>query len=59
MHRECGTLVDLNPETNRATGKMKITITQRFHKDGVPYDVDCDNVLIFFCLRTEKGWKAQ
>ncbi|KAE9389460.1 hypothetical protein BT96DRAFT_1003224 [Gymnopus androsaceus JB14] len=23
MHRECGTLVDLNPATNRAIGKMK------------------------------------
>ncbi|KAH7041562.1 uncharacterized protein B0I36DRAFT_230170, partial [Microdochium trichocladiopsis] len=30
MHRECGTLVDLNPATGRAVGKMKATITQRF-----------------------------
>ncbi|KAL1862056.1 accessory factor associated with RNA polymerase II [Paecilomyces lecythidis] len=30
MHRENGTLVDLNPVTNRAVGKMKVTITQRF-----------------------------
>ncbi|KAE9389466.1 hypothetical protein BT96DRAFT_890059 [Gymnopus androsaceus JB14] len=59
MHRECGTLVDLNPATNRAIGKMKATITQRFEYDGVPYDVDCDNETIFFCLKTEKGWKAQ
>lgn len=28
MHRECGTLVELNG--NRAVGKMKATITQRF-----------------------------
>lgn len=30
MHRECGTLVELNPATERAVGKMKATITQRF-----------------------------
>ena len=30
QHRECGTLVELNPSTNRAVGKMKATITQRF-----------------------------
>jgi hypothetical protein len=30
MHRECGTLVELNSEGNRAVGKMKATITQRF-----------------------------
>jgi hypothetical protein len=59
MHRECGTLVDLNPATDRAIGKMKTTITQRFSYEGVPYDVDCDNYFIFFCLRTDKGWKAQ
>ncbi|KAH8677829.1 hypothetical protein BX600DRAFT_450866 [Xylariales sp. PMI_506] len=59
MHRECGTLVDLNPATNRAIGKMKTTITQRFEYEGVPFDVDCDNEFIFFCLKTEKGWKAQ
>jgi hypothetical protein len=59
MHRECGTLVDLNPTTDRAIGKMKTTITQRFEHQGVPYDVDCDNEFIFFCLRTKEGWKAQ
>ncbi|KAJ1337291.1 nuclear transport factor 2 family protein [Microdochium nivale] len=32
MHRECGTLVDLNPATGRAVGKMKATITQRFRQ---------------------------
>ncbi|CAI4219015.1 unnamed protein product [Parascedosporium putredinis] len=30
QHRECGTLVELNPATGRAVGKMKATITQRF-----------------------------
>jgi hypothetical protein len=30
MHRECGTLVELNSEKGRALGKMKATITQRF-----------------------------
>ncbi|KAH8902989.1 hypothetical protein BR93DRAFT_226038 [Coniochaeta sp. PMI_546] len=30
MHRECGTLVELNTEGTRAVGKMKATITQRF-----------------------------
>lgn len=59
MHRECGTLVDLNPVNDRAIGKMKTTITQRFQYEGVQYDVDCDNEFIFFCLRTENGWKAQ
>ncbi|GJC81100.1 PEP2-like protein NECHADRAFT_97050 [Colletotrichum liriopes] len=69
MHRECGTLVELNPETNRAVGKMKATITQRFtHPDGFEYDVDCDCRFIFFCEKEEadtaeagdgrSGWKA-
>jgi len=30
MHRECGTLVELNSDATRAVGKMKATITQRF-----------------------------
>ena len=30
MHRECGTLVELNTTGTRAVGKMKATITQRF-----------------------------
>jgi hypothetical protein len=30
MHRECGTLVELNADGTRAVGKMKATITQRF-----------------------------
>lgn len=30
MHRECGTLVELNSRNRRAIGKMKATITHRF-----------------------------
>lgn len=60
MHRECGTLVDLNPKTQRAIGKMKTTITQRFEYEGVPFDIDCDNYFIFFCLKDSNGdWKAR
>lgn len=52
MHRECGTLVDLSPAHNRAVGKMKATITQRFVHAGVPFDVDCDCEFVFFCLKS-------
>jgi hypothetical protein len=38
MHRECGTLVELN--SNRAVGKMKATITQRF---SVPANTQTQN----------------
>ncbi|KAK1970136.1 catabolic 3-dehydroquinase [Colletotrichum sublineola] len=69
MHRECGTLVELNPAANRAVGKMKATITQRFrHRDGFEYDVDCDCRFIFFCKKEgiddggdghgRRDWKA-
>ncbi|EXF74177.1 catabolic 3-dehydroquinase [Colletotrichum fioriniae PJ7] len=66
MHRECGTLVELNPGTGRAVGKMKATITQRFkHPDGYEYDVDCDCRFLFFYekAKEERGdgqinWKA-
>lgn len=59
-HRECGTLVDLNPTTNRAIGKMKTTISQRFSHNGIPYDIDCDCEFIFFCVKTPtEGWKVQ
>jgi len=62
MHRECGTLVELNRDTNRAVGKMKATITQRFRSpEGIEYDVDCDCQFLFFCQRDpkEKNWKVK
>ena len=52
MHRENGTLVDLNPSTSRAVGKMKATITQRFITDALTYDVECDCRFIFFCTKS-------
>jgi len=66
QHRECGTLVELNPSTRRAVGKMKATITQRFHdkETGIDYDVDCDCRFLFFCEREDDprsdqaGWKT-
>ncbi|KAL0778591.1 hypothetical protein CaCOL14_004849 [Colletotrichum acutatum] len=66
MHRECGTLVELNPDTGCAVGKMKATITQRFkHPDGYEYDVDCDCRFLFFYEKAEeergdgqRDWKA-
>ncbi|KAK2039138.1 catabolic 3-dehydroquinase [Colletotrichum somersetense] len=69
MHRECGTLVELNRAANRAVGKMKATITQRFkHRKGFEYDVDCDCRFIFFCEKEKvddagdgygrRDWKA-
>jgi len=65
MHRECGTLVDLNKARDRAVAKMKTTITQRFIQGGVTFDVDCDNRFIFFCQKEtskatgQTGWKAR
>ncbi|KAL4971191.1 hypothetical protein BDW66DRAFT_146549 [Aspergillus desertorum] len=51
MHRECGTLVDLNPDNRRAVAKMKATITQRFELGGIEFDVECDCRFIFFCAK--------
>ncbi|KAK7987479.1 Pea pathogenicity protein 2 [Apiospora arundinis] len=75
MHRECGTLVELSPShPDRAIGKMKATITQRFQTqasqanvfcpEGAEYDVDCDCRFIFFCVKQDaenggKEWKAK
>ncbi|RYP26846.1 hypothetical protein DL767_007888 [Monosporascus sp. MG133] len=74
MHRECGTVVDLNPATGRAVGKMKATITQRFSTSAgeagsaggvssfkpVEFDVDCDCRFHFFCLKDDAGeWKVK
>lgn len=68
MHRENSTLVELNQQSQRAVGKMKATITQRFQttQDGTSspliYDVDCDCRYIFFCKKDaahEGDWKVQ
>lgn len=66
-HRELGTLVDLNSSTNRAVGKMKVAITQRFIDPStkIEYDVDCDARFIMYCQKTHaRGdvlgeWKIQ
>ncbi|KAK4244657.1 hypothetical protein C7999DRAFT_17101 [Corynascus novoguineensis] len=74
MHRECGTLVELNSCNGRAIGKMKATITHRFKFDPstsgagaspatetAEFDVDCDCRFIFFCEKNPvtKEWKAK
>lgn len=65
MHRENGTLADVNPSTKRGIGKMKATITQRFVTDGIQYDVECDCRFIFFCKKEATStssspvWKTQ
>jgi hypothetical protein len=58
MHRENGTLVDLNLAKGRAVGKMKAIITQRFTIKGVQCDVDCD-VRFIFCLKVGNDWKCK
>jgi len=59
MHRENGTLADLNPKTKRGIGKMKATITQRFTIDGLQVDVECDCRFIFFTTKETGEWKTQ
>lgn len=72
MHRECGTLVEFSRDRDRAVGKMKATITQRFKVqpgqahvfcgEGAEFDVDCDCRFIFFCLRDPAAggaWKTK
>ena len=60
MHRENGSLVDLNLGKGRAIGKLKATITQRFTIQGMQCDVDCDVRFIFFCLRdANSDWKCK
>ncbi|KAK4098949.1 hypothetical protein N658DRAFT_488113 [Parathielavia hyrcaniae] len=74
MHRECGTLVELSGNADRAIGKMKATITHRFTFDPATgargttpeaetaeFDVDCDCRFIFFCEKNPatKQWKAK
>ena len=66
MHRENGTLVDLNPSTSRAVGKMKATITQRLSSNNITFDVECDCRFIFFCHKgptsassRKPEWKTQ
>ena len=58
-HRINGVLVDLNLPKGRAVGKMKATITQRFTIQGIPCDIDCDSQFMFFCLKTDQGWKTK
>jgi hypothetical protein len=59
MHRENGTLVDLNLAKERAIGKMKATITQRFTIDSIDVDVECDCRFIFWCKKENGEWKVQ
>lgn len=58
MHRENGTLADLNLAKERGIGKMKATITQRLTVKGVTIDVECDCRFIFFCKRIKGEWLA-
>ena len=59
MHRENGTLANVNLSKQRGLGKMKATITQRFSMRGVEIDVECDCRFIFFCRIEDSEWKAQ
>ncbi|KAH8918176.1 putative pathogenesis associated protein Pep2 [Atractiella rhizophila] len=68
MHRMNGSTVDIaasGPGAGiRAIGKMKATITQRFIFPALgggeaEADVEGDGRIVFFCLKTERGWKAR
>jgi len=59
MHRENGTLANVNLAKQRGIGKMKATITQRVVIDGIPVDVECDCRFIFFALIEDGEWKAR
>ncbi|TGO36667.1 hypothetical protein BHYA_0118g00220 [Botrytis hyacinthi] len=59
MHRENGTLVDLNLPLGRAIGKMKATITQRFVIEDTPIDVECDCRFIIWCLIEDGEWEVK
>jgi hypothetical protein len=59
MHRENGTLANVNLAKQRGIGKMKATITQRFTMKGVDIDVECDCRFIFFAKIEDGEWKAQ
>lgn len=59
MHRENGTLANVNLEKERGIGKMKATITQRFILQGIPVDIECDCRFIFFAKIENGEWKAQ
>lgn len=59
MHRENGTLANVNISEQRGIGKMKATITQRLVSSGYQYDVECDCRLIFFVLIEDGEWKTK
>lgn len=59
MHRENGTLANVNLAKQRGIGKMKATITQRFTLQGIPVDIECDCRFIFFAKIEDGEWKAQ
>ena len=59
MHRENGTLANVNLSKQRGIGKMKATITQRFTMKGVDIDVECDCRFIFFAKIEDGEWKTQ
>jgi len=59
MHRENGTLANVNLAKQRGIGKMKATITQRVLLKGIPVDVECDCRFIFFVKIEDGEWKTQ